>query len=169
MNVHLYGRCEPMCAVISERQCAINKERGMFSCERCSGLTGLTEVKIGEEAIMGRQICKVEGCEKQAQQDKDGMCRSHWREATGTPRLKPGIKPSAQRDVSPADTKERQSRDTGLNKAQRRGLTELLTVTGLTVSIPPSLADRMAAADVTANDIIELVEMLLAGQLRKAA
>jgi hypothetical protein len=37
--------------------------------------------------------CKTEGCEKLAQQGKGGMCCTHWREATGTPKLTRGIKP----------------------------------------------------------------------------
>ena len=30
-------------------------------------------------------ICSVDGCDKQAQQGKDGMCCTHWRKTTGTP------------------------------------------------------------------------------------
>jgi hypothetical protein len=187
------GRCARMSALISAEQCERNQKRGVFSCDSCPGLADVVEIDIEEVAAMSVKKCKVEGCEKQAQAGRDGMCHAHWREATCTPRKPWGSNRKEQVATKEVETTMGTQRDNQLESILEvvvaplsisledlnpfippgeikpvRGLAGMLATTGLPMSIPWELAGRMAAADVSVDDVVELVGMLLDGKLRKA-
>lgn len=62
-------RCGPLRAMITERQCRLNRDQGTFSCQECQGL-------ISAEDEMA-QICKAKQCEKYA--TVAGLCLRHAR------------------------------------------------------------------------------------------
>jgi hypothetical protein len=182
-----------MNANISARQCEVNRERGMFSCESCPGLAGGVNIDLEEVVAMSVKKCTVAGCEKQEQKGTDGMCRAHWREVTSTPRKPWGSNRKEQVAPKGVETTMGTQRDNQLESTLEvvvaplsisledlnpvippgeikpvRGLAGLLANTGWHMSIPWELADRMAAADVSVDDVVELVGMLLDGKLRKA-
>lgn len=88
--------CAPLSAKISRVQCKSNRARrddsktGSFSIPACRGCAGLgaavvvnTEGFVMPESVaVGKTLCSVVGCDKQAQHGKDGMCKACFTKST---------------------------------------------------------------------------------------
>ncbi len=64
--------CAPLSARLTPQSCKANKARGVWACEKCSGLA--EAFKIIEEDVMGSR-CNIKGCEKWSV--IGGYCTTH--------------------------------------------------------------------------------------------
>jgi hypothetical protein len=122
--------------------------------------------------------CSVAGCTKQSQKGANGMCWGHWREKTGTPKKKSGIKPVSSSTAPPQSPAKpavpapvaATPPPAASPENSPQGLNSLIPpVSGYTLDIPQGLLDRMEEAGVWPADVITLIEMLLDGRLRRVA
>lgn len=68
--------CARLSARITQTACETNRKTGrIYNCTGCPGLGAGTT--IDPEEIMA-STCKVDGCTKLAQHNKDGMCSTHF-------------------------------------------------------------------------------------------
>ena len=80
----ILGKCMPMSALISERQCKINRDNDHISCKACFGLENIGPASFANQEVLPvatnirKYVCIEEGCNKV--QSKNRRCHLHNKE-----------------------------------------------------------------------------------------
>ena len=154
-------RCARMSASISRETCAANRRdpRSDNRCLGCPGLGAAVEINLGD--VMAIRECV--GCGRTLTIRGQGLCQRCWDASHVAPVVTPEVVDAAEED-------EWAGIDAGLRKKHQPApvvspLSRLLNPHGLTMDLPPTLAERMQAEGLMADDVFALLQMLLDGAL----
>lgn len=172
----MMGECRPMSARITERQCGINRERGLFSCGRCDGLMGMADIDI-EEGLMGK-VGTCKNCKKDKAIIARDLCRSCYDTLRHKGELQTVTAEPEQIPVVSTDKAIHPPVQPLPEKDAPRSLLSMITpplavkTEGFFLDFsnhPGLLVDLEAISDDVTGDILELCSMLVSGKLRMVA
>lgn len=176
----MLGECRPMSAKITERQCGINQERGLYLCGKCDGLVRLIEVDIEEDLVSKRGTCVK--CKRPdlmiVGQGLCGKCYTDRKKESKSAIVQPEMSPPENTDNAVAVPVRVPDEPAIAPDKTPRTLMSMITpppdvkTEGIFLDFtdqPNLLADLQAISDDVPGDILELCSMLVSGKLRLVA